>query len=165
MWEIVGILITIVGIIITIIIFYAQKTTKKQNTKKEIVDFLKLKIQTKDDISAQYIGAETASICRKNRIQKIEIVEIIEDLISEFSVIRTGRAKQIKEKLISLRAEIALTYCRNYIPTNSGQIDLANSIIAEKSANSGRLASENEHFNSIASEVKESSAKHKSNTE
>ena len=112
MWEIAGVIISIIGVIVAILIYYTQKTTKKHKVRQEIVDFIKLKVQTKQDISAQYIGAETAAICRKNRIKKIEIIEIIEDLISEYSAIRNKNTKQIVGKLISLRAEIAQMYWR-----------------------------------------------------
>ena len=112
MWEIAGVIISIIGVIVAIVTYYVQKTTKKHKVRREIVDFIKSKVQTKQDISAQYIGTEAAVFCRKNRIKKIDIIEIIEDLISEYSSIKNKNTKQIVDKLISLRAEIAQMYWR-----------------------------------------------------
>jgi len=107
MLEIAGIIISIIGVVVAIVIYQVQKTTRKHKVRREIVDFIKSKVQTRQDMSAQYIGAETATICRKNKIKKIDIVEIIEDLISEYSAIRNKNTNQIIDKLIKIRTNIA----------------------------------------------------------
>ena len=148
MWTVAGILISIIGIIITVVIYYIQKTTKKQKVREEIVNFIRLKIQTEHDVSAQYIGAEAASICRKNKIKKIEIIEIIEDLISEYGTVRNKNAKQIINKLILLRAEIALLMSKKNCTSSKFQrmkydknVDM---IILERMTNNGVRLTENE---------------------
>ena len=118
-WGIIGVLVSVIGIIVAIAIFYIQKITKKQKIKRQITDIIKIKIQTKNDISAQYIGAEISSICKKNKIKEIEIIDVIDDLISEYKSIRNKNATQITEKLITLKGIIADEYWKRDIKSEA----------------------------------------------
>lgn len=135
LWIYLGVLVSVIGIIVSVIIYYIQKGSKKQKVKKEITDIIKRDVQKKEQISVSYIGSIVGTKCKEHKIKKIETTDIIEGLILEYSAIKSKNAQQIVEELIALRAKMAVLYIRD-----NTNVEIAKSILR----NEGTRASQKE---------------------